>query len=566
MLLASILGMLIVTFIVFFILVSSVSFGEPVVIKNNSILTVSLHKPLKDYAGVPSIDPISFTIESNLGLNSVIWGIGRAKNDSRIKGIYLDLTVINGGIASIQEIRNALIDFKQSGKYIIAYAESYTQKAYYLATVADKIYLNPFGSVDFKGMSSTVTFYKGLFDKLGIDMQIIRHGKFKSAIEPFTLTKMSDENREQIKTYMGSIWNHILQAISASRNISVEDLNNIADNLGLSFANDALDKNFVDKLMSENEVIEELKKYTGEQTLNTVSISQYYIPLPVDKKGDKIAVIYASGEIISGDGDTEVMSANMVRAIKTARSDSTVKAVVLRVNSPGGSALASDVIARELEITKRNKPVVISMGDVAASGGYWISAPGQKIFAQHTTLTGSIGVFGIIPNIQKTLEDKIGITTDVVKTNENADFPAITRPLRPAERNYLQKSVENVYSVFISNVGKSRNMTTEMVDSIGQGRVWSGSNAYDLGLIDYFGGMKDAIEEAAKMANITNYTLLELPKELSTIEMLMKSFEAKISGSVNNELVNTLKHYEFVTNTIKNYGVVAKMPYNMEIE
>ncbi|MDR1897047.1 MAG: signal peptide peptidase SppA [Prevotellaceae bacterium] len=567
MLLASILGMLIVIVIFFSVLVLSINLTEPVIVKNNSILKISLHKPLEDRAGIPSVNFFNLSIESNLGLNHILFGIEQAKYDSRIKGIYLELSGISAGIASVEEIRNALISFKQSGKYVLAYAESYSQKAYYLATIADKIYLNPFGNVDFRGMSSEIPFFKGFLDKLGIDVQIIRHGKFKSAVEPFMLDKMSEENKAQIVEYMGSIWNFILQTISASRDIKPEELNTIANNLELTFAEDAVNKKFVDKLLYEDEVVAELLKYTGEKTLKTIDITKYYsTPVTLNEKGDKIALIYASGEIMSGEGDSDIMSKNMANIIQTARKDSTIKAVVFRVNSPGGSAPASEIIARELELTKQKKPVVISMGDVAASGGYWISAPSDKIFAHHTTITGSIGVFAMLPDFGKTAKDKLGITFDVAKTNEHADFPSLTRPLRPAEKDYLQKSVEHVYSKFINKVANFRNMSEEKVDSIGQGRVWSGVNALDIGLIDYFGGIKEAVDEAARLADISDYTLLELPKELSTFEMIMKSIETKVSGSVNNELSMTLKHYEYLVNSLKNYGMLAKLPYKIEIE
>jgi protease-4 len=571
MLLASILGILTVTVLVFITLLSMVAVigaDEPVIVKDNSILKISLNKPLEDRAGIPSIDVVNFDIRSNLGLNNILNGIERAKSDNRIKGVYLELSTIQAGLASVEEIRNALLDFKETGKYVLAYAESYSQKAYYLATVADKIYLNPFGSVDFRGISSQLTFFKGLLDKLGVDVQIIRHGKFKAAVEPFTLSKMSDENREQIKSYTGSIWNYIVQTISSSRDISVEELNRIADNLELAVAEDALDKKFVDKLFYKDELLAELTKYSGETSLNTIDIDKYYItPLIFPAHGqDKIAVIYASGEIMTGEGDTEIMSKNIIEAIGKARKDSTVKAVVFRVNSPGGRADASEFIARELEITKARKPVVVSMGNLAASGGYWISTPGDKIFAHHTTLTGSIGVFGMIPNIEKAAKEKLGITFEVVTTNEHSDFPSISRPLKQSEKDYLQKTVEYVYSQFTGKVAKSRNLSPERVDSIGQGRVWSGVNAFDIGLIDYFGGIKDAVREAARLANIADYSILELPKELSAFEMLMKTFETKVLHPSGNELVHSLKHYSYLINSIRNFGVVAKLPYEVEIE
>jgi protease-4 len=571
MLLASMLGMLILNALVFVILISMIAIigsGDPVSVKDNSILKISLNKPLEDRAGIPTIDIINFEVMTNLGLNNILNGLEQAKYDNRIKGVYLELSSVQAGIASVEEVRNALLSFKESGKYVLAYAEGYSQKAYYLATVADKIYLNPFGSIDFGGLSAQLTFFKGLLDKLGIDMQIIRHGKFKAAIEPFTLNKMSDENREQIKSYTGSIWNYILQTISASRDISIEELNRIADNMELAMAEDALNKKIVDKLFYEDEMIAELTRYSGGTSLNTISIDKYYTaPLPFQAGGkQKIAVIYASGEIMPGEGDTEIMSKNITEAISKARKDSTIKAVVFRVNSPGGSANASEFIARELEITRAKKPVVISMGDLAASGGYWVSTPGDKIFAHHTTLTGSIGVFGIIPNIEKAAKEKVGITFDVVTTNEYSDFPSITRPLKQVEKDYLQKNVEFIYTQFTNKVAKSRNLSVEKVDSIGQGRVWSGVNAFDIGLIDYFGGIKEAIQEAARLADISDYSIVELPKELSTFEVLMKTLETKASKSLDSELVHSLKHYTHLINSIKNFGVVAKLPYEIEIE
>jgi protease-4 len=567
MMLASMLGMLIVNVIVLLSVVASVGRVEPVTVEENSILKISLNKPLEDRSGIPEIDVLNLKVTANLGLNNILYGIEQAKHDNRIKGIYLDLSSVMAGMASVEEIRDALLNFKESGKFILAYAEDYSQKAYYLATVADKIYLNRFGSVDFRGISSKVVFFKGLLDKLGIDMQIIRHGKFKAAIEPFTLDKMSAENREQIKAYTGSIWNHILQTIGAARNIGMDDLTRIADNLELSLAEDALDKNFVDRLFYEDELIDELKKYAESKNLNLIDIGKYFIaPALLNTAKDKIALIYASGEIMSGEGETDIMSKNIIAAIGKARKDSTVKAVVFRVNSPGGSASASEFIARELEITKARKPVVVSMGDLAASGGYWIAAPADKIFAHRTTLTGSIGVFGMIPNIEKAMTDKLGITFDVANTNDYSDFPSLTRPLKQAERNYFQKNVEHIYSIFTEKVAKARNLSVEKVDSIGQGRIWSGTNAFDLGLIDYFGGMQDAVLEAARLAGLSEYSILELPKELSTFEMIMKTFDAKISNATANELVRSLKHYDYIINSIKNFGTVAKLPCEIEME
>ncbi|MDR0559280.1 MAG: signal peptide peptidase SppA [Prevotellaceae bacterium] len=557
MLLAFILGIIIMTTVFIVIIVSALQqTSEP--IPENSILKISFNKPLEDRSGIPSINITGLKVENNMGLNSLLFAIERAKFDPRIKGVYLELSNISAGMASVEEIRNALSDFrKESGKYVLAYAETYSQKAYFLATIADKIYLNPFGNVMFTGMSSEIVFYKGLLEKLGVEVQIVRHGKFKSAVEPFMLDKISDENREQITEYMGSIWNYVLQTIESSREIDINELKKTADNIELTSAETALEKKFVDKLLYEDEVYAELQRYSGSK-LNLIDINRYFAPLNSDGSENRIAIIYASGEIMTGEGDTDIMSKSIMKAIDKARRDSSVKAVVLRVNSPGGSADAAEFIARELEITKIYKPVVISMGNLAASGGYWISAPGNVIFAHHTTITGSIGVFGMIPNIEKAAKDKLGITFDAVTTNKHSGFPSITRPLKPAELDYLQKSVEFIYSKFIGKVSEFRKMSVSKTDSIGQGRVWSGVNAMELGLIDYFGGLKEAIEEAARLAEITDYTLVELPKELSTFEFLMKSIEM---SATKNRFDGFAKYCEPLINSLKNYGILAKLPY-----
>lgn len=560
MLIASVLGVLIVLILFIAIMVASLS-PSSAPIANNSILKISLRKPLEDRAGIPSISLSGMTIESNTGLNTLLYAIEQAKYDSRVNGVYLDLSSVAAGIASLEEIREALQAFKrESGKYVVAYSEYYSQKAYYLATVADKVYLNPMGSLDFSGLSTEAVMFKGLLDKLGIDMQIIRHGKFKSAVEPFTLDKMSDENRTQIKEYLTSIWNAIARAVAEARDISLADLNLMADALEPVLAEDVLAKNFVDKLLYEDEVIAELRKYSNAGNIKFIEADEYYTP-GEPGKGDKIALIYASGEIMSGEGDSDIMSKSVAAVINKARGDSSVRAVVLRVNSPGGSALASEAVARELELVKKHKPLVISMGNVAASGGYWIAVPGAKIFAHRTTLTGSIGVFGMIPNIGKAAKDKLGITFDVVTTNKHSDFPSITRPLQPAETNYLQKHIENVYSKFVNKVAQARNLTPAQVDSLAQGRVWSGEDALKTGLIDDLGGIKTAVEAAAQMAGISEYTILELPKELGTLEALIRAFEMKMSKAQNDALAEAMKPYEYLAKSLKNYGIMAKLPF-----
>lgn len=578
MLFASILGVLIVIMVGFFIVVGVITAmlsmeSTPTEIAPNSILRIALDKPIQDRTSdnpFQFINPLSLSINMPLGLNMLVKNIERAKSDPRIKGIYLDLSNLSAGIATIEEIRNALLDYKSSGGFVIAYADNYSQTGYYLATVADKIYMNPYGDFNLIGMSSQVMFYKGLLDKLGVEMQIIRHGKFKSAVEPFMLDQMSAENREQTMAFMGSLWNSVLQTISTSRSISVEELQRMTNQMEIGTAEDALSKGLLDQLYYKDEVIAELCKYTdraNERELKLVNITDYAIGSGAKFSKNKVAVIYASGEIMQGSDGKGVMSTDMSLAIRSARNDSSVKAIVFRINSPGGDAQASEIIARELELAKKVKPVIISMGDVAASGGYWIATPGHTILANHTTITGSIGVFGLVPNVQKGMKNMLGLTVDVTKTNEHADFGNIFRSLTLTEKAYLQRKVEDIYTKFITKVANSRELPVAMVDSIGQGRVWSGNNAFERKLIDEFGGLQDAVKLAGVRANIgTDFRIEELPKEKSPFEFLMNSMSTKLSTYFQkSELEYTFQHYEYVINSINNRGIQARMPYDVEI-
>jgi protease-4 len=582
MMLATIAGMLVVTVIgtlIFAGMISAMmSFGNKIPeVADNSVLKIALDKPVEDRISenpLSYIDAGSLSLNIPLGLNKILNGIEKAKYDARIKGIYLDLSDVKAGFATVEEIRNAIADFKEeSGKFVIAYAEEYSQKAYYLATVADKVYMNPYGNFTLTGLRSEIMTFKGLLDKLGVEMQIIRHGKFKAAVEPFMMKDISSENRAQIMAYIGSIWNSILQTISEARNISVDDLNAIADKLTLVVAQDAVDKNLVDKLLYKDELLAELCKYTGaksEKQLKSIGISDYTMaPKKATKYSrNKIAVIYASGEIMRGEDDSNLMSVNMSNAIRQARTDTAVKAIVFRVNSPGGDAQASEIIARELELAQKAKPVIVSMGEVAASGGYWISTPGEVIMANQTTITGSIGVFGMIPNVQKGLSEKLGISVNTVETNKYSGFPSIYRPLQAAEREYLQKIIEDIYSKFINKVSTFRDITIAEVDSLGQGRVWSGSNAVNNGLIDRFGGLQDAIALAVEKAGVENdYRIIELPKEDSPLGRMFSLMGARIKGKSNigNELEYAMKHYEYIMNAINHRGIMARMSYNVEL-
>lgn len=539
--LGSILAFLVFLLIVGMILAgiaSSLSEDEPIAIKEGSVLVIDLENGLSDRASENPFDDFdinSFSSKSKVGLNHLLEDLKKASQDKNIKGVYLEMSGLPAGLASVEEVRNAILEFNKSGKFSIAYSETYTQKSYYLASACKKVYLHPTGDLEWKGLGTEMMFFKGLLSKLEVEPEVIRHGKFKSAIEPFILDKMSPENREQTATYVFSIWNKMLAGVSEQRKLEVAVLNDIANGYKVRKAKNALDLKMVDKLVYKDEVLEEIRTLTGVNSADKIAwvkLSKYHKAPLLEKKSlsdPKIAVIYAGGEIESGEGSSEkIGSETLAKAIRKAREDEKVKAIVLRVNSPGGSALASEVIWREMNLAKKSKPVVVSMGDVAASGGYYISAPANKIFAEPNTITGSIGVFGLLLNTQKLLNNKLGISIDTLGTNKFSNFGSITRPLTAEERNILQESVEDVYSTFVQRVAEGRKLSPEAVDSIGQGRVWSGTDAKRIGLVDEFGGLNAAIAEAAKMANTKKYRVVELPELKKPIEELMK----ELSGDV----------------------------------
>ena len=466
-------------------------------------------------------------------------------------------------------------DFKTSGKFIYAYGENLTQKAYYLVSVADTLAMNPQGSVDFRGLGGEHSFYKKGLEKLGVEVQIIRHGKFKSAVEPFILDKMSAENRLQTQTYLKSIWNEMLTDIAASRHLSVGELNGIADMVS-SFrrADFAKEKKLVDRLKYKDQVIDDLKKLTDtpeKKDLNAIDIHKYVkVPEQRALKGmarRKIAVIYASGAIdasVSGDG---IKAEELSRTIREARRDSSIKAIVLRINSPGGSAYGSEVIWREVKLAAKAKPVIASMGDVAASGGYYIACAADTILADRTTITGSIGIFGMIPNIQKLMIEKLGITQDVVTTNAHSDMLSLTRPMTAFERDLMQQTIEEGYNTFITRVGEGRKMVIADVDAIGQGRVWAATDAKSIKLIDAYGGLTEAIALAKKMAKLDNYRLVNLPKQKDTFQELMKGFSGSAKASfIKDELGENYKYYQQLHTIISEKGIMARMPYDIDIQ
>lgn len=568
------IGLLGFTLFMFIIIGAFISMGDqPIKVEKNTILKISLESPIVDQQSgtlFEEFDLLNMQSQSSNRLYDMLKAIEKAAEDPRIKGIYMDLSEISVSPGAAEEVRNALSEFKNSGKFIISYADNYSQLGYYFATVADNVYLNPYGSAMLKGLSSEVMFFKHTLEKLGVEMQIIRHGKFKSAVEPFIGDKMSSENREQILAYTGSIWNYLMTEISAARNISVDTLNMLTNTLALNNAENALKNRLIDDILYKDEVIAKLCEYVGvekEENLNLLDISQYAKTVTqAVKTKNRIAIIYATGEIANGTGNSGVMSNTVSRIIRQARNDESIKAIVFRVNSPGGDAQASEIIARELELAAMEKPVIISMGSLAASGGYWISTPGSIIVANHTTLTGSIGVFGMIPNIQKGLNNLTGITIDVAKTNDHADLQSIYRPMTAAEKDLYQREVENIYEKFVAKVVNSREMTAEEVDNIGQGRVWSGVDAVENGLVDGFGGLTKAIQLAAEQAYLSDYRIVEMPQRRSAFEELVSNFiNSKIMTEQSNDLKKVAEKYEYLKSMVTQPGIKARMTYDVEL-
>ncbi len=543
-------------------------------IADKSVLHIKLEKAILDRSPKNPIFIDLSSMQKRVGLTDILNDIKKASTDDKIKGIFLDLNEIDAGISTITEIRNALTEFKKSGKFIVSYSENYSQSAYYLASVADTVYLHPQGFILFKGLNAELTFLKGTFQKLDIDMQIIRHGKFKAATEPLFLDKMSPENKEQITALIGNTWASIIQAISVSRKIEPEKLNKLADSLKGQEPEDALAAGLIDRIAFRDQVISSMKsrlKVSEKKEISYVTIEKYTnvkeTKMQIPGSDGKIAVIYATGSIGSGDGDDQTIgSEGLSKAIRKARIDDQVKAIVFRINSPGGSALASDVIWREVKLAIKEKPVIASLGDVAASGGYYIACPATRIIAEPTTITGSIGVFAVIPNMQGLFNNKLGITFDGVKTNSNSDYISVTKPLSPYQKMVLQREIESIYTAFTTKVAEGRHMTREQVDSIGQGRVWSAVDAKRIGLVDEFGGLEKAISIAAKLAKITNYRIISLPEQKDPFEVLMDNFfGTNTAAAIERELGEDYKIYQYLKEVRSMKGVQARMPFEIRM-
>lgn len=552
--------------------IASLSDTKPTVPKS-VVLALDFKTSISEQGGenpFSMLNPLSSSGTKSTSLYHVVRSIERAKQDPSIKYIYMNLTYMSCSITHLEEIRAALERFRESGKPIIAYADNYSQAAYYLATVADKIYLSPSGMVPLSGISINTIFFKDLLDKLGVEFQLVRHGKFKAAAEQYISNSMSAENREQLQAYVDAVWSSWSSKISDSREISLERLNYITDNLLLSTASQALKEGLVDELLYKDQLIEKLTALFGvekEKDLKLISLEDYdkatnKINL---KLKEKVAILYANGEITMGKSANGISSDLFVDQISKIRRDSSIKAVVFRVNSPGGSAQSSDLIGRELELLMKEKPVIVSMGDYAASGGYWISAKANKIFTNNTTLTGSIGVFSLVPNAKKGMERHLHLKTQAVNSNKYSDLMSGYRPLEDKESEFLRSAVEEIYNEFINLVSQGRGISVEEVDNIAQGRVWAGSDALKIGLADSYGGLYDAINYASTAANLVDYRIVEYPVQKSTMEKIMEMVTetSEVATALSDPLELIKNSYKKV---LESQGVshMARLPFNIE--
>lgn len=562
------MALLVLSFI-FLIVISSISGQKTTPIKDNSVLTINLEKGIIESPSEIQLSIFELDAPKAITLSQAIKAIAYAKTDDRIKGISIETDYVSAGLTQLDNLRQAIKDFKESGKFVYAYGNTMTQGAYYLATVADKEYLNPTGFIELKGMASEVVYLKDFLDKYGIGVEVLRHGKYKAAVEPFLTDKISEENKTQLTTMLGDLWGNISDKIKKSRAIDSLSFRSSVDSLVGGIADLALKNNLVDELAQKSQYHNMLKTKLGiekDKDLNSISLEDYISGVEWKNQGDKnkeIAILIASGQIYSGEGYDGIYSENLIKEIKKLKDDEDVKAVVLRVNSPGGSAGASDEILYELQQLNQEKPLVVSMGDYAASGGYYISMAGQKIFAEPNTITGSIGVFGIIPNI-KNLAANNGIKSYIVETNENSVIHSPIHGLSSGGKRMLQRSIEQTYKRFVHFVSKNRSMSFEEVDAVGGGHVWSGTRAKKLGLVDELGSLNDAIKTAAKLAKVENYSTKSYPKAESPMQMLLHNLN---KNNMTAELLkaqfgeDTYQLFEHISNINKQGEVQMKMPY-----
>ncbi len=581
--LATIIGIFIFCMICFFglLLIGAIAGGDSdtVRVEDNSVIELDLATISLDYAGKVYFKEFNYFESNHNGLSDVLYAIKQAKNDDNIKGISILNNFSNLGLAQSKALRNGLEDFKNSGKFVVAYSNYLTQRDYYINSVANTLYINPVGELDFKGLSTEVVYMKDLQENTGVKMEVLRHGKYKSAVEPFLSQEMSAENREQTTALLNAAWQTIVSDIAKSRNITIDSLNAIANRLGARTPTMALETNLIDEIAYEDEYHNAIRTKLGvdkDDDYDTVSIVDYAKKVATTafdySKDDVVAVIYAQGQILSGEGDINIIGEGSIkRSLKEARNDDDVKAVVLRVDSPGGSALTSELIWREIEITKKIKPVVVSMGNYAASGGYYIACNANRIFAEPNTITGSIGVFGMLPNF-KTLADNIGINAEQVKTH---DFSVGYTPFEPLNEEFKKittESIESVYTTFVSRVAQGRNMSVAQVDSIAQGRVWIGTDALKNGLVDELGGLDKAITYAAKLGETNSYRIETYPEYEKSLEDLIAAYTGFTMFKTEETLLKEYlgeKNYR-VINQIKKanqlQGVQAIMPYTIDIK
>jgi protease-4 len=571
---ATILGLFlffIISFLILLGIAGAASSEKEAKVEANSILKLDLNYAIPEktsenpFAGFSAGD---FKPKKAIGLTEIKESIAKAKTDDNIKGIYLELGINDNGYATLEVIREALIDFRKSGKFVYGYGEILSQKSYYLATAADQIYLNPNGIVELKGFGREIMYYKGMFDKLGIEVQDFHCGQFKSAIEPFVRTDMSEANRQQLMGLYGDVYANFLQDVGAGRKIDTAALNTIVNNLSAETPEQAKELKLIDGVIYYDQLLDKLKAKVGtekKKDLASIDLVKYASTLKKDLKSEnKIAVIYAEGEIVDGDGDEgQIGGDKFAKLIRKVREDEKVKAIVLRVNSPGGSAMASDIMWRELVLAQKAKPLVVSFGDVAASGGYYIAAPGDRIFAKPNTITGSIGVFGLLPNAQKLLKDKLGITFDEVEVTKHGVLGGITKPLDAEETAIAQRNVEKTYRQFKQRVAEGRGKDTAYIETIAQGHVWTGRQGIANGLVDELGGLDEAIAYAAKKANLKEFRTKNYPEEKSFGEMIAESFGDAKANWVREQLGAEYEVYKTMEYIKKTKGIQARMVYDL---
>ena len=576
---ASVLGVLLASIVLVILGIATMvgmvaSSDTETFVQDNSILIIDFEGKLTERAEENPLQQIFNEASFNYGLNDVIASIKKAKENENIKGIYLHPQYLEASFASLEEIRKALADFKDTGKWIIAYGDQYTQGMYYLASVADKIIVNPQGTISWHGLASQSIFFKDLLSKLGINMQIFKVGTYKSAVEPFIATEMSSANREQVTAYLNSIWNQITSDISASRSISSEKLNELADQLmDLKTADEYVANGLADTLMYQDEVLNYIKgimNCDANSSLNTLSLEDMKNVKrnsPLDKSGNIIAVYYAYGDIDNATSTQEgIISEKVIKDLRKLREDNNIKAVVLRVNSPGGSAYGSEQIWNEVLKLKAGKPVIVSMGNYAASGGYYISCAADCIVANPTTLTGSIGIFGMVPNLENLLNDKLGLHFDVVKTNKMADMGNLTRPFNTAESQAMQNMINNGYKLFVKRCADGRQMTTEAIEKIAEGRVWTGATAKEIGLVDELGGLDKALEIAAQKAGIESYSTINYPTQSKFFSVLLNDKKNDyIEGRISESFGEYYNYFKLIEELKKADCIQARMPFEITI-